>query len=878
MRWVREMMNGFAARLVSMAGLLVPSDRRAEWREEWEGELMALEDARAPGTTTLPSALGFALGAVPHALSIRVEDWTMEGSFQDIRFALRVLWRAPAFTLVAVLTLALGIGANGAIFSMVNGLMFRVSPGIEEPDRLVQVARSYESAPRWDNFSWPAFRVIEAESRTLQGVAGYQTRSVIIGRGTNTDQVVTHYVSGDYFELLGLRPVRGRLLGPTDNVVPGGHPTVVLGHSLWARRFGGDPDVVGSMLSIGAVPYEIVGVGPVGFAGIDNLGSSPDLFMPAMQVDGSGDGRRYEEWGSSWINLFGRLAEGATLESARVEMDVVSTALRAASVENGDMEVLLAPGVGLDPESRTVINGISLILLVIVGVVLLLACTNVANLSLARASARKAEIGVRVALGAGRARVARQLITESTLVALMATALAVPIVMISGRYLPLLFPTAIAVPLGADWRVYLLLGGVGLFAGVVCGLAPAWAISHNSVSGALGDRVGTETRGGKRLADALVVAQLALSLGLIAGAALLARSVQNAASAEPGFQPGGVMAASVNLGATGRYDDASGLAFFSQLTAAAAEAPGVRSVALASQMPIAGGHSRRTVRPLGGGDDDRFEAEYTVVGGGYFETLGIPILEGRALRGVRDETEPVVVVNQVLANRFWPGESAIGKELEGQPPLRVVGVAGDVQMRSLRASANPGVYYPMSQEYSAFMALHVAFQPGAGSPDALAGIIASVDPEIPISSSVDLQSALVTSMGETMAIGRLVAVFAALALLLAVVGLYGLISHGASRRVREMGIRVALGADPRSLVRLVLVKGVVLAGIGLVLGFGVSIGVGIALESLLFGVVPSDPGALVPAAGMLLVAAGVAAWIPARRASRVDAAVSLRNR
>ena len=189
----------------------------------------------------------------------------MEGSFQDIRFALRVLWRAPAFTLVAVLTLALGIGANGAIFSMVNGLMFRVSPGIEEPDRLVQVARSYESAPRWDNFSWPAFRVIEAESRTLQGVAGYQTRSVIIGRGTNTNQVVTHYVSGDYFELLGLRPVRGRLLGPTDNVVPGGHPTVVLGHSLWARRFGGDPDVVGSMLSIGAVPYEIVGVGPVGF-------------------------------------------------------------------------------------------------------------------------------------------------------------------------------------------------------------------------------------------------------------------------------------------------------------------------------------------------------------------------------------------------------------------------------------------------------------------------------------------------------------------------------------------------------------------------------------------------------------------------------------
>jgi predicted permease len=864
-----------ASALVRLASFFVPGDRREDWLEEWRGELAALQGARMAGTSGLPGSIEFAVGSLPHAMWMRMEGWTMDSVLQDLRFSARVLRRAPGFTVVAALTLALGIGANAAIFSLVNGLVLRDPVGVFEPDRLVQVARSYESAPRWDNFSWPAMKLIGSEARTLSGVAGYQSQAFVLGRGSETERVVGQVVTGSYFEVLGVSPRLGRLLQPADDVVPGEHPVVVLSHALWTGRYGADPSIVGTTVEIGSRPYEVVGVAAEGFAGIASIGSPPSVFVPAMMYPSGGS--RFEDWGSSWINVVGRLADGVSFAEATASIDVVSARLRDATAVNQDMVVLLAEGVGLDPEGRAQARQISLILLLIVGLVLLLTCTNVANLSLSRASTRRTEVGVRIALGAGRARLIRQLVTESSLLAVGATLLAIPVVLVAGDLLPLVFPFNLSVSLGADARVYAFLIALGLLAGLLFGAAPAWAAMRGGVTDGLREGSSTGARSRTRLRDGLVISQLGLSLGLVTGAALLGRSVLNVRFAEPGFETAGLTAGFVDLYGTGRYDEEGGKAFLNTLVVQAGTLPGVRSATLSSQVPIAGGHSRRTVRPVGR-DDVFFEAEYTIVGPRYFETMGIPIIRGRALGGSQDEPEAVVVVNESLAAMFWPGEDPIGQELQGDPNWRVVGLVPDVQMRSLRAQGNPGVYYPMSQAYSPFMALQLRSETGrAIEADAVRRLVASLDPELPVSSVVDMQAAMSDSMAETRTIGYLVAAFALLALLLAAVGLYGLVSYGVSQRVREVGIRIALGADPDSLVGLLLARGIGIAVLGVGMGLAVSYGLGLALESLLFGVARTDVPTVGGAALLLMVAAGVAAWLPARRASRVDAAVSLRG-
>jgi len=863
--------------LLALASALVPRDRRDDWLEEWQGEIDALDEARRSGVAGLPGHFEFVAGSLPHALWMTTEGWTMDSVLLDVRYAVRVLKRAPGFTAVAALTLALGIGANASIFSLVNGLILRAPAGVDHPERLVQVARSYDDAPRWDNFSWPALRMIRDEARTLSGVAGYSTQAFVLGQGDETERVLGDLVTGDFFDVVGVRPGLGRLIQPMDDVELGAHPVVVLSHALWTRRYAASAGIVGTTVRIGDEPYEVIGVTPEGFSGIENIGTPPSLYVPTMQHPGYGGALPFDKWGTSWINVVGRLGDDVSFEEARASMSMVSARLVAASPENEHILVLLAEGVGLDPEARVEARQISMILLLIVGLVLLITCTNVANLMLARASGRHTEVGVRMAMGAGRSRVVRQLVTESALLAGLATLMALPIVLLAGDLLPALFPYALAVSVEADARVYGFLLATGLLAGVLFSAAPAWAVSRRDVLSALRGGASTGGRTKTRLRDSLVVAQLGLSLGLVAGAALLGRSVLNARSAEPGFQPAGVVAAYVDLYATGRYDDERGESFFRSLHEAASSLPGVRSATVANQLPIAGGHSRASVRPAGR-DDLSFEAEYILVGPDYFETLGIPVVRGRALGGFDDEPERVVVVNERLAAMFWPDEDPIGKEIERNGPWRVVGVAADVQMRSLRARPNPAVYYPAAQVYSPFMALHLAGEAGVRvDPTVLRQTIAAIDPELPVTTIVDLQAALAASMGETRTIGYLVAVFAGLALVLAVVGLYGLISYGASQRVREIGIRIALGARPESLVRLILAKGMGIAILGITLGFVIAWGLGSALRGLLFGVGHTDIPTLLGAAWLLLSVAAVASWLPARRASRVDASISLRD-
>lgn len=801
----------------------------------------------------------------------------MDSLFQDLRYAFRTLGRSPGFATVAIVTLALGIGANASIFALVNGLVLRAPAGVEDPDRLAQIARSYESAPRWDNVSWPAYRLIASESEAFSGVAGYSGEAFVVGEGAESERLLGELVTGSYFQLLGVRAAAGRLLRPEDDLLPGEHPVVVLSHSLWSRRYGSDPAIVGTSILIGSRPHVVVGVAGEGFAGVESVGSPPALFVPTMQHPGYFGTLPFEQWGTSWISIFGRLEDGVDLATAEAEMTVLSRRLRDATAENSDISMLLAPGIGLDPEGRADALRISGILLVIVALVLLITCTNVTNLMLARSAGRETEASVRMALGAGRGRLARQLGTECAILAAGATALAVPMVLLAGRVLPLVFPMTLSVSLEPDARVFGFLIATGVAAGMLFGFAPSWIGSRKGLILALRESTSTGGRARAGLRDALVVIQLGLSLGLVAGAALLGQSVVNAHAADPGFQPEGVTAAFVNLGITGRYNRETGTELLRTVIETLGEQPGVRAATLSNQIPIAGGHARASASPAGN-DEVRYEAEYVVVGPDYFETLGIPVVQGRALGGFGEEAERVVVVNEALARMFWPGEDAVGKDIDRGQLWRVVGVAGDVQMRSLRSRANPTIYYPLDHAWSPGVALQISTDPGsADGAGLLRRTVAGIDPGLPVTSVVDLRDAIAASMEETRTIGFLVAAFAALALLLSIVGLYGLVAYGASQRVREIGIRIALGARPDALLRLILGRGMLLGVFGVGVGVLVSVGVGTALRGLLFGVGHTDFRTLTAAAVLMLTTATVAAWLPARRASRLDPATSLRD-
>jgi predicted permease len=869
-----------ALRLLSF---LVPRDRRAEWLEEWEGEVDTLVEARRAGRAgAYPGVAWFVAGALPHALSIRGEGWTMESVALDLRYAWRVLRRAPGFTVVAALTLALGIGANGAMFSLVNGLLFRPPAGVDAPDRLVQIARSYDSAPRWDNWSWPAARFIREQAGVFSDVAGYSGSAFVLGRGEAAESLPGQYVSGSYFPVLGVRPAVGRLLDERDEVSPGGHPVVVLSHGLWTRRFGADPRVVGQSVSVGSQPYEVVGVAPAGFVGVDALGTPPEIWVPAYQRTFSNGVLPFEEWGSSWFYLFGRLRDGVSLETATAAMGPVSAGLRAASDVNQDMRVLLASGIGLAPEERAEGGRMTLLLAGVAAMVLILTCANVANLVLARATGRVGEVGVRQALGAGRGRLVRQLMVESLLLAALAVLAAIPILAATGGFLPALAPWNVAASLEPDARVYVFLAGVGMTAGLLFGVIPSLTVSRSDVARVLREGGGTIGRGRARVRDAMVVGQLALSLGLVSGAALLGRSVLNARGADPGFEPDGMVVGFLNLRASGRYRDAGSVTSFQERLLVAVEGmPGVTHAALAGQAPILGGHSRSSVVPLEQADDPTagFEAEDTPVSPGYFQAMGIPVLRGRPFRPASDEPEPVVIVNERLAALFWPGEDAVGKVLYASgEPRTVVGVVGDVQMRSLRSPANPGAYYPYHQSPSTYLALHVR---GGGPVGRLAPelrrSVAEVDPELPLTGVTDLREGLARSLAETRTFVWVVGAFAGLSLVLSLIGLYGLVSHGVSQRSREMGIRIALGAGPGGLTRMVLIHAAALAGTGAFLGVGVALLLGKALEGVLFGVGAGNPIVLAGTTVLLLATSLTAAWLPARRAGRVDAAVSLRE-
>jgi putative ABC transport system permease protein len=485
-------------------------------------------------------------------------------------------------------------------------------------------------------------------------------------------------------------------------------------------------------------------------------------------------------------------------------MEVLTTRLRELNPEQETIRAIHAPGIGLSPGGRDVLGQMSMLLAGLVGLVLLLTCSNVANLFLA---------------------------------------------------------------------------GIGLLAGILFGTAPAWTTVSGNLVESLRQGGASGGRGRARWRDAFVVTQLAISLGLVAGAAMLGRSLVHARGSDAGFELDGMIVGFLSLGSTGRYTEETVPGFVERLLAELETRPWAREATVANQSPIAGGHSRATVRPADRPEGEiGFEAEHVVVGPRYFETLGLEIVRGRPLGGLRDEPEQVVVVNEALAALFWPNQDPLGREIRGQGGIwRIVGVARSVQMRSLRSAANPGVYYPMSQMSVGSVVLHVRVDgPAERAIRELREVVAVVDPELPLRAPIDLRAAALDSVRELRVFGVLVTGFAVLALVLAAIGLYGLVAYGVSQRVREMGIRLALGAKPSALVGLVLRRSLMVSLVGVTVGLGLAVLLGKAIRGMLFGVSAGDPVTLLAAASILFATAALAAWIPARRAARVDATVSLR--
>ncbi|MCZ6918764.1 MAG: ABC transporter permease [Gemmatimonadetes bacterium] len=886
--------QGPARWIIRVASRLVPPARRPEWLEEWEAELWHWGWRNRINSGRPPSAIRgmvMCLGAVSHALWEQKKEWSVECAWQDVRYAFRQIRRSPGFTVVAVATLGLGIGANTTIFSLLNALLLRPPPGIHRADRLVQIAR-VQPGQDFDRISYPNYVDLRNTTEELDDVVAYLPTTFFVGGAADTELIPGEIVTGNYFHVLGVAPALGRTLQLQDDLVPGAHPVVVISHRYWQRVFGGNPAVVGRALRIGGQLLEIIGVAAEGFVGTEIARNPVDAWVPMMMYHNIRDGGVvpptpiFELRGRSFLRMFGRLRDGATPVQARAELQTIAGGLRAFYGDLGVAGFALVPGVGLTPAERSAVTTLGAVLIGAVAVVLLITCANVTNLLLVRGAIRAREIGVRMALGAGRGRVIRQLLTESFIVAVAGGVAAFLLAFWTAHALPALLPQQFSVPLVPDVRVFMVTLIVAGGTAIVFGIVPAWRTSQPELASALREGGRGKSEPSARLRSTLVVAQLALSLILLIGAGLLLRSVRNAQGAEPGYDTANVLLMSLNVARVG-YQPEQGNRFYADLIDRVRTAPGVRSAALARTIPIAHYPSGRAVRltgePLAPGQRAP-QLRYNAVTPDFFRTLGMPIVRGRGFTDAdRADGGLVVVVNQRLAEQVWPGEDPIGKSLynptiDGWVPMEVVGVVRDARMRSLRTPLGPFMFVPFTQKYDAAMTLHVRTE---GDPlpvsSAVLRRIEELDAAVPVYNVSRLRDRVAGSLGDTTTTARLITTFGLLAMVLAAVGLYGVVAYTVEQRQRELGIRIALGANSVDVVKMVVGQGIRMALLGVGLGLVGAVGLTRLMRGMLYDVTPTDPATLAAIAVLLTAVAMAASYLPARRAARVDPLDALRS-
>lgn len=809
---------------------------------------------------------------------------------QDTRFGLRQLFKNPGFTLSAVLCLALGIGANAAAFSFVRSFLFQTAP-IREPESLVRMYLKYSHGLEFGSWSYPDFLDLREATTDVFSEVLINTIGIFnFSAEGRSRRIFGTYVSGNYFEMLGVVPVLGRAFLAEEDRTPSTHPVAVISHAAWQETFGGAADVLGRSMLLNGREISIIGVAPASFLGNDTA-IATELWIPFnMEPALTPSGSILERRGSHGImSASGRLLPGVTITQAKAAVDAMYVRLQEQYPDtNTGITVDFYPEskAALHPAIRGGFVAMMSLLSAVVAFILLLACANVAGLLVARSTARQREVGIRLALGAQRGRLIRQLLTESMLLSLLGGGLGVALgTVLIGLVTSFRPPTELPLRLDVtmDGAVLALTFAVTVVTGLVFGLAPALLSARQDLVGALKD--GAPGSGGRpgRLRRGLVVGQVALCLVLLIAAGMVLRSLQEIRSVDLGFDPANVVTASVDPALQGSPVDELD-AFFDELRREISNQPGVRAVGYAGTVPLSLMNSQSSVLPEGyevPEGQDWPSLDINQVDHGYFEAMGIPVVRGRAFLESDDRNSaPVAMVNEAFAERFWPGENPVGKRIRSRGEDReVVGVVPTGRYFSIGEDPKPYYYLARAQTYSGqrtFLHVRTASDPIAYV-EVVRKVVAALDPTLPVSDLGTMRDSLgLAYLPARMAAG-VIGSFAVLALLLAAVGLYGVVSFTVAQGTRDIGVRMALGARAGDVIRVVVRQGITLVGLGLVVGVAAGWLLSRAAATILYGVSATDPLAYATALAVLLATSVVASYLPARRAASIDPLIALRS-
>ncbi len=808
---------------------------------------------------------------------------------QDVRFGARLLVKNPSFTLIAGITLALGIAANSAIFSVLNAALLQPLP-VKEPEALVGMYRKIPQDENYNRFSYPNYVDVRDRNLSLTGLAAYNFAPFNLSTGAETERAWGKIASGNYFSVLGVEPALGRTFLPEEDRTPGAQPVVIISHGLWQRRFGGDPTLIGRSITLNGHTFTIIGVAAERFRGTE-VGMVPDLYVPMMMQRQAMNG---DDWlahrGIGWLRIIGRLKHGVSVEQARAEMEGLGAQLRQEHSQiNEAFGIAVIADFGIHPNFRGDARRFLLLLMALVGLVLLMACANIAGLLLARAAERRREIGVRLALGASRERLFRQMLTESLILALIGGAVGLALTPALISALEWLLHSSRVMPSVVEFdlntRVLLFTAVISIATGLIFGAAPALSAARTGVAGVIKEEAGGRASGSTRLRSIFVVAQIALSLLLLAAAGLFVRSLQRAQQIDPGFNADNLLLISFDLGLQG-YKPEQIRNFRQQLEERVAALPGIRQVTLANVAPLVtdsdttvGFEGYQPPTGLAG-----VVINFANIAPSYFQTMGIQIVEGRPFTAQdRDGAAPAAIINETAARRFGSGA---GKRIFfGKTPVEVVGVARNSKYVTIGETDRPYLYLPLAQSDDGGLTLIVRT---AGDPvqgpvqapmhmiDAVRQTVRSLDPNLPVyeikTMNQHLSGVLVGARLGALVLG----ILGGIALLLAALGIYGVMASAVNHRTREIGIRIALGANEHDVVKMIVRQGMKLTVIGVIPGLLAALAVMRFLQGFLYEVSANDPLTYVAITLLLAATAFLACYIPARRAAMVEPIQALR--